>query len=199
MVRLPKDPKKIREQIKRSERALAQEHKALGAIRDGAGQRYWLGTLYLLLGDLPGALKSFAWFAKTFPDDRGEPLQYLCWSLALYRNGQLEAAVQKLQQTMLMNLYLLPHLLGLDQAPLNIWHGSNWAEASYLQGAPPEIFALWDEAALRWAQERYASLVFTQLRTRYIELYHQLQTEPPGPTRQQLVGEAFALRTAELR
>jgi hypothetical protein len=195
MVRLPKDPKKIREQIKRSERALAQEHKTFGAMRDGVGHRYWLGPLYLLLGDLPGALKSFAWFAKTFPEDRGEPVQYLCWSLALYRSGQLEAAAQKLQQTMLMNLYLLPHLLGLNQAPLDIWHGSNWAEASYLQWTPPEIFALWDQAALRWAQERYASPAFMQLRTSYIELYHQLQTEPPGPTRQRLVSEAFTLRT----
>jgi len=194
MMRLPKAPKPIRAQIKRYERTLAQEHKTFGAIRDGAGHRYWLGPLYLVLDDLPGALQSFAWFAQTFPDDRGEPLQYLCWSLALYRNGQLEAAVQKLRQTMLMNLYLLPHLLGLHQAPLAIWHGSNWAEASYLQWVPPEFFALWDEAALRWAQERYVSLAFTQVRTRYIELCHQLQTEPPGPMRQQLVNEVFVLQ-----
>jgi hypothetical protein len=194
MARLPKDPKKIREQIKQYERALAQEHKTFGAVHDGAGHRYLLGPLYLILGDIQGAVKSFAWFAKTFPDDAGEPLQYLCWSLALYRSGDLDAAARKLRQTMLMNLYLLPHLLGLQQEQLDIWHGSTWAEASYLQFAPPEFFALWDAAALEWAKGCYESLAFTQLRTHYSEIYRQLKTEPVGPMRQDLVREAFALR-----
>lgn len=193
MTRLPKDPQKIREQIHRYEQALKQERKRLGGIDDSAGKRYWLGPLYLLSGDLPGAVKSFRWFAKTFPDDSGEPFQYLCWSLALYRSGDLEAAAQKLQQTMLMNLYLLPHLLGLKQEPLEIWHASNRAEASYLQWVPPEIFKLWDADARRWAQAHYESSSFTQTRTRYIEIYQQLKTEPVGPRRQQLVREAFSL------
>ena len=45
----------------------------------------------------------------------GEPLDYLCWSLALYRAGDLEAAAKKLLQTMLRNLYLLPALLGINK------------------------------------------------------------------------------------
>jgi tetratricopeptide (TPR) repeat protein len=194
MARLPQDPKKIRAQIKRYERSLTQERKTFGGIQDGAGNRYLLGPLYLLLDDIQGALNSFTWFEKTFPDDVGEPLQYLCWSLVLYRSGKLEAAAQKLRQAMLMNLYLLPYLLGLQQEPLDIWHGSNWAEASYLPLAPPELFALWDEAARHWAKACYESPSFTQIRTRYIEIYQQLKTEPPGPMRQQLVREGSALK-----
>jgi tetratricopeptide (TPR) repeat protein len=193
-MKFPKDPKKIKAQIQRYEQALKQERKTFGAIDDGAGKRYLLGPLYLLMGDVPGAVKSFAWFARTFPDDGGEPFQYLCWSLALYRSGKLEAATQKLRQTMLMNLYLLPHLLGIQQEPFNIWHASNWAQASYLQEAPPEFLALWDEAARHWARTQYESSAFTQIRSRYIEIYQQLQTEPVGPKRQQLVKEAFALQ-----
>lgn len=193
MNEFPKDPKKIRERIKRYERALQGELKTFGGIDDGAGKRYLLGPLYMLLGDIPGAVKSFAWFEKTCPNDMGEPFQYLCWNLALYRSGKLEAASKKLRQTMLMNLYLLPQLLGLKQERLNIWHGTNWAEDSYLEYAPPELFALWDEAALRWARERYESPEFTQVRKRYIEIHEQLQNERPGPKRQQLVREAFAL------
>lgn len=194
-MKLPKDPQKIKAQIQRYEQALRQEKKTFGAIDDSAGKRYLLGPLYLLMGDIPGAVKSFAWFAKIFPDDMGEPFQYLCWSLALYRSGKLEEAAQKLQQTMLKNLYLLPYLLGIHQEPLAIRHGSSWAEASYLQYGPPEYFALWDEEARHWAQAQYKSLAFTQLRTRYIAIYQQLQTEPVGPKRQQLVREAFALET----
>ena len=194
MPRQPQDPKKIRDSIKRYERAFAREQKTFGAIQDGAGNRYLVGPFYLLLGDIEGAVKSFAWFERTFPDDMGEPVQYLCWTLALYQSGAVEAAAGKLRQTMLMNLYLLPHLFRLPQEPLDIWHGSNWAEISYLQWAPPEFLALWDEAALRWAKECYDSPAFTQVRNRYIAIYQQLKTERPGPLRQQLVSEAGALR-----
>lgn len=194
-MKFPKDPKKIKAQIQRYEQALKQERKTFGAIDDSGGKRYLLGPLYLLMGDVAGAVKSFAWFAKTFPDDMGEPFQYLCWSLALYRSGKLEEAAQKLQQTMLKNLYLLPHLLGIPQAPLDIWHSSNWEQASYLQEAPPEYLALWDEEARRWAQAQYESPALTQLRNRYIAIYQQLKTEPVGPKRQQLVQEVFILRS----
>jgi hypothetical protein len=72
----PQDPKKIRTRIRNTERALRQEQKRFGFIRDGAGKRYTLGPLYLLMGDTEGALRSFAWFAEAFPDDSGEPLPF---------------------------------------------------------------------------------------------------------------------------
>jgi tetratricopeptide (TPR) repeat protein len=99
MYDFPQDPKKIRARIRRYERALRQEQECYGFINDGAGKRYLLGPLYLLMGDTAGALRSFAWFAQTCPDDSGDPLQYLCWTLALYRAGELEHATAKLRQT----------------------------------------------------------------------------------------------------
>jgi hypothetical protein len=98
----PKDPKKIRSRIKSYERSLRQEKLQTGFISDGYGKRYQLGPLYMLLGDTDGALKSFAWFDETCPDDVGEPMQYLCWTLALYRSGDIDAAVSKFCQTMLV-------------------------------------------------------------------------------------------------
>ena len=196
MYAFPKDPRKIQERVRRYERALEGELKTFGALDDSAGKRYLLGPLYMVLDDLPGAVESFAWFEQTCPDDGGEPFQYLCWSLALYRSRKLEAASKKLRQTMLMNLYLLPHLLGLKQERLNIWHGTNWAEASYLEYAQPELIALWDDAALHWARERYDSPEFIAVRTRYIEIHEQLLTVRPGPQRQQLVKESFQLQDA---
>jgi len=195
MYQFPKEPKKIAERINRYERELRKEHGKFGFISDDFGKRYLLGPLYMMLGDLTGAVRSFEWFEQTFPDDVGEPFQYLCWTLALYRTGNTTGASQKLLQTMLSNLYLIPHLLGLEQDELDIWHGSNLAEKDYLRYAPPEIFGLWDEQALQWAKEVYHSPEFCQVRARYIEIYKQLRHEPPGPQRNQLVSEAFRLQT----
>jgi len=195
MSQFPKEPKKIRALITRYKRELRKESKAFGAIDDSSGKRYLLGPLYLLLGDIAGAVKSFEWFELTFPDDMGEPSHFLCWTLALYRSGNLVGASRKLLQTMLSNLYLIPYLLGLEQSKLNIWHGSNFSEKEYLQYVPGEIWTLWDTPALQWAKETFDSPEFCRIRARHIEIYEQLQDERPGPRRSQLVAEAFSLRT----
>jgi hypothetical protein len=60
MSQFPTDPKKIKARITRYERELRQEYQTYRFIDDSAGKRYLLGPLYLLIGDLAGALKSFA-------------------------------------------------------------------------------------------------------------------------------------------
>jgi tetratricopeptide (TPR) repeat protein len=194
MYHFPQDPKKIRTRIRRYERALRREQACYGFINDGAGKRYLLGALYLLMGDIAGALRSFRWFAQTFPDDSGDPLQYLCWTLALFRSGELEHATDKLRQTMLSNLYLVPRLLGIAQDHLDIWYASNLMEQSYIDGVPDAVFALWEPPALHWARTTYQSAPIQRGRRRYIAIYHQLLTERPGPKRSQLVTEAYRLR-----
>jgi hypothetical protein len=191
---LPKDPKKIRQRLRRYERELRKEYEKFGAIHDGSGKRYFLGPLYMLLDDLPGALQSFEWFEQNFPDDVGDSFQYLCWTLALYRSGDLAAATLRLQQTMLLNLYVIPHLLGEELAELDIWHGSNVAQKEYVEYIPPELFELWDEEALQWAKETYHSPKLDQVRERYIEIHRRLKEERPGLRRSKLVQEAFTLR-----
>ncbi len=125
----PTDPKRIRERIRRYERALKRELET-GYGGDGYGKRFLLGPLYMLLGDVDGALASFDWYVEAYPDGGGEPYQYLTWALALFRGGRREEAFNKLYQTMLENLYLVPFLLGRNPQPLDIWHGSNreWME-----------------------------------------------------------------------
>jgi hypothetical protein len=193
MYEFPKEPKKIRARIRRYERELRKEFERFGSFSDGFGKRYLLGPLYMILGDLPGAIRSFEWFEQTFPNDIGEPFHSLCWTLALYRSGNILGAKHKLLQTMLMNLYLIPRLVGIEQEELDIWHGSNVAEKDYLQYAPPEIWGLWDDRALQWAKEMYQSPAFSRVRARYIEIHHELKHEPPGPRRSRLVNEASEL------
>jgi hypothetical protein len=190
----PTDPKKIQAAITRYEKALQTEKRRYGAVHDGGGIRYLLGPLYLLKGDLEGALRSFAWFDRTFPDDIGEPEQYLCWTLALYQAGSIQEAADKLLQTALMNLYLIPRLIGKEEAPLDMWLGSNMESSEYLQYIRPELWQLWDQAALEWAAEVYQSEQFQQIRARYIEIRRQLKHESVGPQRTALVQEALAMR-----
>jgi hypothetical protein len=72
------------------------------------------------MDDLEGALQSFTWYEETFPDDSGDPMQLLCWTLALYRSGDLEAASRTLRRTMFSNLYLIPRLPEQEQEELDI-------------------------------------------------------------------------------
>ena len=191
----PKDSKKLKDKLRRYERELRQEQARFGGyIDDSGGKRYLLGPMYLLLGDNAGAVKSFNWFEATFPDDMGEPGFFLCWTLALYHAGETEAAVAKLRQAMLSNLYLIPHLLKQPQAEYDIWHGSNWDRADYLQYIPPELFELWDESARQWAAAHYYGAELTAVRERYIEIYRKLPQVPVGPERTALVKEASRLR-----
>ena len=198
MSQFPKEPKKTRARITRYERELRKERDKFGYIGDGYGKRYLLGPLYLLMDDVEGAVRSYEWFEETFPDDIGEPVHFLCWSLALYRSGDTAQAAQRLRQTMLSNLYLIPHLLGREQDELDIWHGTNYEQKGFLEYVPPEIWALWDATALLWAEKIYDSPEFCRIRTRYIEVHEQLKSEPRGPRRSALVDEAFSLQNRKL-
>lgn len=187
------DKQKLRSRLKSHERRLRKEKEEHGFYRDGAGKRYELGPCYMLLGDDGGALESFRWFDKEFSDDVGEPGQLLCWSLALHRAGDEAAAARKLRQTMLSNLYVVPHLLGESIAKLDIWHGSNGAEPDYVAVIPGPYWSLWAEGDREWAASLYRSPEFTSVRTRYIEISRALDTTPPGAERSRLVEEMFEL------
>ena len=193
----PKSPKTIRQRIRRYERELKNELKT-GHGRDGYGKRYLLGPLYLLLGDLDGALASFEWYENAYPDDGGEPYQYLTWALALHRGGFKHAAFNKLYQTILENLYLVPHLLGQNPQPLDIWHGSNLAEIEYAIAIPGELLDLWDDEAREWARVVLEHPNVVEKVTRYIDIQRELETERPGPKRTALVDESYALQNQQL-
>jgi len=97
--------------------------------------------------------------------------------LALYRSGNLAEATLKLRQAMLSNLYLIPRLLGIAQDELDIAQDEldigdyfNLFQKEDVEYIPSEIWALWDEAALQWAEETYYSPGFQQVRDRFIEI-----------------------------
>lgn len=195
MHELPKEPAKIRQRIRRYELAFEKELDEKGCYDDGAGKRFLLAPLYLVMGDLSGALKSFDWYASKFPDDMHYPGHRMCWALALYRDSKEQAASQKLGQAMLENLYILPKLLDDPIERLDIWHGCNIAEPEHLDYVPPEFFDIWTMEERGWARKLYGSERFTRARTKYIDIGRQLLREPPGPgpRRTELVERAFEL------
>ena len=60
MLAVPEDPKKIRARILGYERTLRGEKRKFGVHTDGAGKRYLVGPLYMVMGDQDGARTSFA-------------------------------------------------------------------------------------------------------------------------------------------
>jgi tetratricopeptide (TPR) repeat protein len=193
----PKTPKAIENRIRRYERALRKELKE-GYGSDGYGKRYLRGSLYMLLDDVDGALASYDWYEQSYPDDSGDPYQYLTWALALYRGSLRHEAVNKLYQTMLENLYLVPHLLGHNPQPLDVWHSSDLEWIEYALEIPQELIDLWDEQALRWAQEVSEHPEVVEKVTRCIEIHRELNTVRPGARRSALVDESYALRKHEI-
>jgi len=135
---VPKDPSKIRQRIRRYERSLEEEKRLQGRYGDGYGKRFLLGPFCIIMGDLDGALSSFAWFEKEFPDGSDMAPQLLCWTLALKQIGEDEKAQQMLRRTMFANLYIIPRLLGMKETRHDIWHGCNTSEPSYLSWVPDE-------------------------------------------------------------
>jgi hypothetical protein len=194
MTLFPSEPKKIRARIRSYERALKKEYDEFGWYDDGYGKRYLLGTLYLLVNDIVGACKHYEWFEETFPDDMGDPMHLLSWTLTLFRAGDTEASLKKLRQTMLSNLYLIPHILQIKQVELDISYGSNLENIDYLTYVPDEVVELWSEPARDWLRVHYLASDTQALRQRVIEINRQLKNEPVGEKRFALVDELFILR-----
>ena len=113
------------------------------------------------------------------------------------RKDDINAASNKLIETMLKNLYLIPHMLDLNPERLDIWHGSNYEDIEYLSYLPPIAMELCTEEELDWISRQYNSEKFTAIRERYIDIQRQLKTEPCGPKRTELVERASKLENLD--
>jgi len=181
------DRKKLRAKIRRYEKTLKS------GDRDRYGKRYLLGQMYLVMGDLKGALQSFQWYDETYPNDIGDPHQYHFWGLALLQNKNYKEATIKMRQAMFMNLYIIPFFIGLDQEDYPIWHGSNLAGKEYAYYMPELLLDLWRKEDLEWLIEFYNNSTIKQDREEFIRLGTQLNGERPGPKRSEVLKKMRAL------
>jgi hypothetical protein len=193
----PTDPRRIRDRIRRYERALQRELD-LGDGRDGYGKRYVLGPLYMLLGDVDGV--------------RGV-IRLVCrrlsrrWRRTVSISDVGTGAIPRRTPTR-SRPHALPHhaperlshplRLGHHPHRLDIWHGSKREWPEYAAEIPQALLNLWDDVALQWARDISEHPPVTAKVARYVEIHRQLKDEPRGPRRSALVRESLALRTAPM-
>ncbi len=196
-MKIPKRTETIKKHIEKYEKYLQSEKRKFGGYHDGGGIRYLIGSYYMLAGDIEGALQYYKWFKKAFQDDGGEPGQYLSWTLALYKSGDLKKAYSKFLQTLFKNPYVIARLIGIDYV-LPYKPGSNVPTKEWSDWIPDEIYNLWDGEAKIWIKESFYSEKTQELLIKFNDLGKKLETEPVGPKRSKLVDELFAMKRIEI-
>lgn len=169
--------KRFRDRANRLSRELLSEKRRSGYLSDGSGRRYRIGPLYALAGNLESALKHYKWFEKNCSDDVGEPFHYLWWALTLYRLGHRESANSRLLETMVRNLYLLPHLVGSLAARQDMWHSSNWDEPDYISQISKEFLPQLSDDERLWVKQQLESPLFQRVKDEYVSTRHALLGE----------------------
>jgi hypothetical protein len=191
-------PKKHRERAARLKRALLAEKRKFGGIDDGYGKRYLIGPLYVLAGALDEALAFYKWYARNCPDDSGDPLHYLFWSLALYRTGAVDRAADKLLETVIQNVYLLPALVGLAAPTQELWHSSNLEMPAYADSIPPELRPELSAEECSWIKEQLESFRFRRVVDEYVATYRALKDEREVGKRTRIVNGWYAFVSREV-
>jgi len=190
---IPDTEKKIKQRISSYKSAMNKEKKQRHFISDGAGKRYVLFCLYYLLNDDEKAEDYISWYEAEFPDDCGEPNQYLCWALMLHRMGKAEKAKVILANLLLTNLYFIPRLLGEDVEEYDIWHSSSDGRIDCFDYLPEEILSKITTDEKIWIQTLYESFDFRRIRKRYIEIFNSLNHIKNPDERGVLLKESYQL------
>ena len=160
--------KKFRSRATRLSRALLAEERS-GHLSDGSGRRYRVGPLFALAGaGDEAAHEHYEWFEKHCADDIGEPFHYLWWALSLYRVGNVEEARERLLETMVRNLYLLPHLVGSPLPRQEMWHSSNWDEPDYILDVDEEFLPQLADDERLWVTQQLESSLFRRVKDEYV-------------------------------
>ncbi len=183
----------MRNRIEQYRKELSRQKREWGFIDDSSGLRYVLFLYYFLLNDFTAAKRYITWFSKEFDDDCGEPFMHLAWSLILFRRKEKKAARKKLAETMIENLYLLPHLLGIKVDKYDMWHSSNLCEPDYPEYIPEQFVEAITAEDLLWIRECFESAAFSELYSEYIEVYRELQGIKDTEKRRERLNKADSL------
>lgn len=193
MFTIPDTVKKIKARISSYKSSMRKEQETHGFISDGSGKRYLLFWLYLALDDLDKFDEYISWYEEHFSDDIGEPGQKLCLAIGLQRLGKNREAKKVLAELMLMNVYMIPQVLGSSSEEYDIWHSSNYSESSYFEYFPEDLLNLISKTDLVWLREQYESDVFQRMKKIHIEIYSQLAKVEDVDERRGLFEKARAI------
>ena len=187
----PLDKTKLQNRISSYRRSMKKEAQEHGFIHDGYGKRFLIGPMLQLLGQVDKALEYYEWYSDAFPGDAGDPVMYLCWSLALAQKERYPEACDKLYQTIFLDLPLLPELLGMEIG------FEDDEDDFFREKLPPNIAALWDDRGRAWVNNFIESdEIIAQLED-YLAIEAELESEKPGPRRSQLLDKTNLIVRAQ--
>ena len=171
------EQKKYRDRANRAVRGLRAEKSTYGYINDGTGRRYRAGIYFLLAGDVPKSNDFYDWYREEFPEDIGEPASNLYAALAAKRSGRTLEANQRLYETLLSNIFLLPFLSGQPAIDVSeVWHPSNRHQSEYLLEIEEFLNEPSDEER-RWIEFQLSTPNFKKALAGYIAAFRELKGE----------------------
>ena len=189
-----KQIEKIRLSIKRNKSALLAEKRKYGGFDDSAGKRYHIADLYLEVADYEGALAYFKWFYETFPDDAGNPILYLDWSVAFYETGKIEETRVNTIETAFQNLYLHGLLLDNPVEKIDKYEFCNYESLEFARTILKDCRKVISKGYLDWLREFVTTDDYKAPVNRFIAIQKLLKDEHDYSKRTELLSEISNLR-----
>lgn len=159
---------KLIARARRGWNALRKEIERFGTIDDGAGKRMRIGVDLVRASQPERALEFYAWRDDLLPDQIDEPLDALAHCMAFLRTGDPDRARVMLHRTALANPYLVPAVLGRPIEAMDVWHGTNFEDAVYIEELREEWLDL-SEPEKAWIAEEYDRPEALALRQTWID------------------------------
>jgi len=165
---IPTDHKKIRARIRSYERKLEKDIIEFGGMAgDGYGKRYLLIPLYLIDGDLQGALNAYDWLKNNFKENSGDCFNDFCTILLFYRTDRIKDAIKKIIDVIFENKYVIPNFLDGKPIPSSefVYEDPELSPSTIYM--PQEYINLWNNNEIEWLRNIYNNEYILQTLEKY--------------------------------
>lgn len=190
-----KQIERVKAKIAKYKKALAADKKYWGGqYHDGQGIRYIIPEQFIKIKDYKGGLRYLNWFETNFPDDIGFPIFLFEWTFILFKCDKLIEAEQKAHRTFFSNTYLLDKFLGKEPLRLDKNESSSWEYESLVDSfAYSNMDTEFIEFA-SWTDKVLNSRTFLDKANEFIEIERDLENEPVGKKRTELVNRLSKIK-----
>jgi hypothetical protein len=189
-----KQKQKIEEKIKRIKRALAGEKRRFGGFDDSRGIRYLPTELFIKLGDFDNGLKYLKWFRKNFPGDMGLPEFLFEATMICFKTGRIEEAEDYALKTYFSNTFLIDKYFKRELKNPGQRVSAGFQRIEYLQNFDYQHDHDDFLEFSNWLNGFIESSRFVETKKEFDEIEKELETEPVGPRRSELLDRLFELK-----
>ena len=185
-----KQIQRIQKKIKFLRARLTDEKRKFGGYDDSRGIRYIIPELYMQIMDFRGAMYYFKWFSKSFPDDIGFPEFNLFWSITLFHNNKIDAAIQKLYETTFSNTYLIDLIFGRNPETIDKSELMGSESLKYAKEIYQDCVNLMTLEFQTWLSYISDTDDFKTNLNKFVSLQKLIKDEPVGKMRNHLISES---------